>query len=191
MKCFSRIRSTVLALTMALATAGCMWGTLTPEEFEARQVHGICGAAFQPNGMTPTFVALREAAGPSLRATSAVVYPDYATFELRDPANPGHLNDWFVRGTTVDPSSAVSVSTGDDLDGRTFSLTEYPWDDLPHALAEGLRVLSLESGTVRYINISRDGPGNTVQTRAAFGGPRESGNVVFNQSLKVISTTRH
>jgi hypothetical protein len=191
MKGASTIRFTLLTLSLAIALSSCAWGTLTPDEFEARQVHAVCGAAFQPGGMNPTFRALRDAAGTPLRATEIVVYAEYAMFELRDRAHPDHLNDWTVRGTSVEPPSPVAVSKVEDLEARTFDLIDYPWSDLPRALNEGLDALSLESGTVIYLIVKRSEPGDPVRTRAYFGGPRQSGWVEYDQTLGILSVQRN
>ena len=183
-----RLACCALAATVA---ASCAWGTLTEDEFEARHVDGVCGVAFQPDGMTPVLQALREAAGSPLRATEVTVYAAHSSFELRDPAHPEHLNDWTVYGTQVQPSEPVSVSAQDDIEARTFDLVDYPWAELPHALDKGLRQLDLESGTVVYFSIEREDPGGPVRTRAYYSGPRESGWGEFNDELEVLEARRN
>ena len=184
-------RGFFVALLVAAIASGCAWGTLTEEEFEARHVDGVCGSAFQPDGMSPVLRALRDAAGPPLRATEIVIYAEYAMFELREPANAEHLNNWTVRGTHVEPSEPLPVSAQEDLESRTFDLVDYPWNELHDALAKGLTQLDLESGTVVYLTIERDGPRGPVGTRAYFSGPRESGWVEFDAELKVVAARRN
>ncbi len=177
-----------VAIVLALTT-GCAWGTLTPEEFEARQISGVCGEFFQPNGLTPTFAAIGEEVGRPIRVTEMTVYPDYAVLELRDPVNARHLNRWVVRGVDVEPPTPEQVSANDDLDARTFRLGDFPWSDLNRALDQGLSSLNLESGTIRYITVGlRDG---SLQMQAYYGGPRESGSVDFDGALTIINSRRN
>ncbi|MFT6396463.1 MAG: hypothetical protein ACJAYU_001206 [Bradymonadia bacterium] len=168
---------------------GCAWGTMTPEEFEGRQVNGVCGEFFQPNGLVPTFAAIANEIGRPIRATKVAIHADYAVLELRDPMNPVHLNQWVVRGVDVEAPTPQPVRADEELDARTFRVADFPWSDLNDALDRGLSSLNLESGTVRYLVLeTHDG---RLRMRAYYNGPRDSGHVDFDGELAILDARRN
>lgn len=114
--------------------------------------------------------------GSPTKFLEIVIYGDYAFATAQDPVKSDHLDRYSWRDGSV--SSPSPESNRDDLEGKTFTIAEVPWDKLQALLATAETELKVEDATTRYFIIDKNNFGDDGLTiRVYVSGPRSSGYV--------------
>lgn len=176
-------RGSALALVASLA-CGCAWGTVTPEEFDNRRVHGVCGPVFDSREIARVLDAVQAKVGSPLRVTAVDLHPGHASVDARTTAHPRHLDRYSWRDGEVAGIAPIQVSAREDLDARTFARDEVQWERLPGAMREGLDALGLESVQPTHVAVRRD-RGAGISVRVHYSGPRGGGTVDLDAHMRL------
>jgi hypothetical protein len=176
-------------LALAVLLSGCV-GVTDRDDFAAEvQRRG--------GGVTSDLVSgpmdqLRDRLGdndPELLALSITPASRYVALQVRDPDERGNVDDYVSRNGHLGDPAPVRVSATDDLDGRTFRVSQLPaLDHLEDVADDSIAALGFDDAYVTSIDVSvTDG---TPGLRVSVGSPRATGTATFNADGQLLSAVR-
>jgi hypothetical protein len=124
--------------------------------------------------------------GDPTRFVELVIYPDYAIASAQDPTRSERVDRYDFRNGSVGEPNAQS--NDDELEGKTFTVADVPWEDLAALMDEAAARLDIDETESRYFIIDKgrfDGPALTI--RAYVSGPRESGYAVADEEATIVT----
>jgi hypothetical protein len=125
-------------------------------------------------------------AGTPTEFVEIVMYPEYAEATARDPNQRQHLDTYDFRKGKA--GFARPEQNQDDLEGKTFTVTDIPWAKLDGLVAEASTKVNVENPTSTYIIIDKGTFGGTDLTiRVYISGPRNSAYVEADKNATIVT----
>lgn len=175
-----------MVLSLSLALAGCV-GATERGDFEAEvQRRG--------GGVTTALVAgpldrLRHALGvddPQLLSLLAIPGDRIVVIEARDPDQPRHVDRYRSANGGLGSPEPVQVSARDDLDGRSFRVSDLPvLDDLESVADAAIAALGFAGSYVTSISTERHAGQRVLVVQVS--SPRAEGTVTFSSTGDLLS----
>ncbi|MFI5298167.1 MAG: hypothetical protein ACHREM_08720 [Polyangiales bacterium] len=182
-----------LMAVLALAFAGCSWGTSTREEF-AREHPLASSAVFEPTVLASALGDLKKQVGSANpRVKSVSLWRTYVTlYAAQDPRKPTHFDDYnWSDGTLSKPSPNTLHANGvAGLQAELFNLSEAPLTDVRPFVKTAFASVNVEDGVVTRVDVRRGWstevkPSPLVIT-VSITGPRGSASVELDAAGKVL-----
>jgi hypothetical protein len=109
---------------------------------------------------------------------SAMLYPEYASFSVQDPAIAANVDNFTWRGGAVGEAQPVQLVGDGDLEAALYGAAEVDWAAISALVAEAPAAVSVEDGQVTHVVIERALPfSSDIRIRVFVSGTRDSGFV--------------
>jgi hypothetical protein len=178
------------ALLGLCVLAGCRWGTLSPQEFEADygslSAVPLVGASYFAKENAEALPAeIERALGGNVRALSIVVYPNNVTLEAFDPRRPDELNMYFFRDGALWSTQPRTVA--EDSEQKAFDLREAPFSRLPELVTQARAEFKKLRGITAYATVQRAwGGARDLRVSVHCNAPRGSGWLEFDARGRML-----
>jgi hypothetical protein len=135
-----------------------------------------------PGGVKQTLDALHRAAGGRLLMTQAVLYPEYAIVQARQPAHPENVDRFVFRGGNVDGPSPVMIVGNENLDAKTFTREQVAFGSVKRLVRDAPTRLGIDGARTTHVIVERDTvfAAGQIVVRVYAGTARRSGYVEYD-----------
>lgn len=136
---------------------------------------------------TPAFEVLEAEAGPGVRASRLVIYPEYVVATVEASDEPGGLDRWVIHPGS-DPIGPDPQRNVGDVEAELFSVGELDPALLTSLPERALAELEIAGATVGYLIVDRaTAEPREVEIRVYANSERHSGYVRFGPDGTVRS----
>jgi hypothetical protein len=135
-----------------------------------------------PGGAKRALDALQHAAGGRLLMTQAVLYPEYAIVQAREPEHPANVDRFAFRGGQVDGPSPVAIVGNENLDAKTFTRDQVAFETVKRLVRDAPTRLGIPGARTTHVIIERDTvfSDGQIVVRVYAGTLRGSGYVEYD-----------
>lgn len=146
-------------------------------------------APFSPGGARAGLDVIRTALDGPLVVRRVVLYESYMFAEVRDPANPEHLDEYTVRDGALIGVEPIQLTGDDKALADLYAAEAVDWDAIGALAASGGAPLDVE-GRATHVVVALDSSSRRrgVLATGYVSGPRRAGRWTADADGVVIET---